>query len=237
MGKNIALIFAGGKGSRMGNEIPKQFFEVNGKAVIIHTLEVFENQDFINGIVVVCLKPWIPYLFDLIKDAGLQKVISVVPGGKTALESQYLGLQEIRDRLGEEDVTVFIHDGVRPMVDGETLQKCLDTVNQYGDAITVSKARETVITIDERECIADILNRDCCYVAKAPQCFRLCDILKVHEQAIRDGRHNFIDSASMMKAYGYKLHVIMGEPENIKITTQSDFDTFSGMLQSKKEDR
>jgi len=219
----------------MENEIPKQFLEEDGKAVIIYTLEVFENQDFIDGIVVVCIESWISYLQDLIEDAGLQKVISVIPGGETALESQYSGLQEIQDRFGEEDVTVLIHDGVRPMVDGETIQKCLIAVNQYGNAITVSKEKETVIKMDDRECIADILDRNGCYVARAPQCFRLCDILGVHEQAIRDGRHNFIDSASMMMAYGHKLHVIMGNPENIKITTQSDYDMFSGMLQGKKD--
>ncbi len=237
MEMNIAVIFAGGVGNRMDNKMPKQFLEVNGKAVIIYTLEAFERQDSIDGIVVICVEKWIPYMCDLLVNAGLRKVISVIPGGKTALDSQYLGLLEIRTRFAAEDVIVLIHDGVRPLIDGETIQNCLESVNRYGNAVTVVGATETMITIDDRECITNVIDRDICYMAKAPQCFRLDDILEVHEQAIRDGRHNFIDSASMMKAYGHTLHIVMGKQENIKITTLADYYMFLGILQSEGENR
>ncbi len=234
---NIALIFAGGVGSRMGNEIPKQFLEMDGKAVIIHTLEAFERQDNIDGMVIACKEDWIDYTWNLIDKAELKKVISIIPGGETALDSQYNGLLEIQKLYGDEDVTVLIHDGVRPLVDENTIQKCIDSVSEYGNAVTVTKAIETVITIDDQEYVTNILDRDYCHMAKAPQSFKLNDILEVHEKAIRDGKHDFIDSATMMMAYGYKLHIVMGDPENIKITTPSDYYMFLGISQSKNENK
>ncbi len=232
---NIALIFAGGVGSRMGSETPKQFLEVNGKSVIIHTLEVFEKQKNIDGMVIACKEEWISYTWDLIEKAGLKKVASIVPGGETALDSQYNGLLEIQRQYGDDNVAVLIHDGVRPLIDGETIQKCIESAHKYGNAITVARAIETVIKVNDQEEITNIIDRDSCRMAKAPQCFMLSDILKVHKQAICDGKHDFIDSASMMMDYGYKLHAVMGNPENIKITTPSDYYMFLGICESERK--
>ncbi len=234
---NIALIFAGGIGNRMGTEVPKQFLEMDGKAVIIHTLEVFEKLDNIDGIVIACKEGWIDYTQDLINKDGIKKVISIIPGGETALDSQYNGLIEIQRLYGDEDVIVLVHDGVRPLVDENTIQNCIDSVCEYGNAVTVTKAIETVIMIDDQEFVTNILDRNHCHMAKAPQCFKLDDILGVHEQAIRDSNHDFIDSATMMMAYGHKLHIVMGEPENIKITTPSDYYMFLGISHSEKENK
>lgn len=233
--RNIALIFAGGVGSRMGSETPKQFLEWNGKAIIIHTLSVFEMCDEIDEVVMACKEDWIDYTKELIKIAGIKKVVSIVPGGSTALESQYNGLKEIKRMHSTEEIAVLIHDGVRPLVDVATLQRCVNGVKEFGSAVTVTKAIETVITIDDCGEICDVLNRDYCRMAKAPQCFRLNDIMDAHNRARTEGRHDFIDSASMMMAYGYTLHTVMGEPENIKITTPSDYYMFLGISRNREE--
>ena len=232
--RNVAILFAGGVGSRMGSETPKQFLEWNGKAIIIHTLDVFEQCEKIDEIILACKEDWIPFTRELIEKEGLKKVVSIVPGGATALDSQYNGLKEARRLHPGEDVCVLIHDGVRPLVDEPTILRCIEGVEKFGSAITVTRAIETVITIDDNEEICEILDRSHCRMAKAPQCFRLSEILGAHEDAIACGKHEFIDSASMMMAYGHKLHTVMGEPENIKITTPSDYYMFLGISQSRK---
>ncbi len=235
--KNVALIFAGGIGSRMHekNNIPKQFLEWNGKAIIIHTLNIFEEQSNIDAIVVVSKKEWVEYTKKLIKNAKLKKIVSVVAGGSTALESQYNGLEEIEKIYGnKESIAVLIHDGVRPLVDGETIQKNIESVKTNGNAITVTEAIETIIKVDNDNHICDILDRKQCMMAKAPQSFLLEEIIKVHRLAQKEGNYNFIDSASMMRAYGYKLYTIQGKPENIKITTPSDYYMFLGISKNKE---
>ena len=234
--RNIAVIFAGGVGSRMGKDIPKQFLEWNGKTIIIHTLTVFEECNEIDGVVLACKADWIDYTKELIEKAGLKKVLSIVPGGNSALESQYNGLKEAKRLFPDEKVCVLIHDGVRPLVSKETIERCVEGVEKFGNAITVTRAIETVIMIDDNEEISDILNRDYCRMAKAPQCFILDDILKAHEDSIQSGKYNYIDSASMMIAHGFKLHTIFGEPENIKITTPSDYYMFLGISQERNHE-
>lgn len=226
---NVALIFAGGVGSRMGEEVPKQFLEWDGKTILIHTLDVFELSNDIDEIVVACKEDWIDFTNGLINEAKLKKVASIVPGGKSALESQYNGLKEIERMHAEKDVAVFIHDGVRPFLDQETISSCAESVKEHGNAITVTKAIETVINIDDSEQVVDILDRDFCRMAKAPQCFKLNEIIEAHELAIKEDIHNFIDSASLMMHYGHKLNTVIGEPENIKITTPSDYYMFLGI--------
>lgn len=233
--KVVALIFAGGVGSRMKSEnMPKQFLEWNGKAVIIHTLEIFETQDHVDEIVVASKEDWIDYTKELIEKAGLRKVVSVVPGGSSALESQYNGLREIRRLHPEEEVAVMIHDGVRPLVDHATIQRNIDSVLENGNAITVSKAIETVIQVGP-DGIENIMDRASCRMAKAPQSFLLSQILDAHDRAMADGKYDFIDSASMMLAYGHRLFPVDGEPENIKITTPSDYYMFLGISRNRGE--
>ena len=231
---NVALIFAGGIGSRMGSDTPKQFLEWNGKAIIIHTLNVFENHSEIDAIVIACKEDWIDYTRQLIEKEEIKKVVSIVPGGATALDSQFNGLKEIKRLYPNEKVAVLIHDGVRPLVDAATVKRNIDSVWENGNAITVTKAIETVIKIDEEGSVQEILNRDYCRMAKAPQSFKLDDIIATHKKAIAEGKHDFIDSASMMIYYGHTLHTVMGEPENIKVTTPSDYYMFLGISKNRE---
>ena len=233
---NIALIFAGGTGTRMNSKTkPKQFLELYGKAIIIHTLEVFEKHKEIDAIVVVCLESWIDYLRELVDDASLKKVKCIVPGGKSAQESQYNGLKAIEKMFDpDEKMVVLVHDGVRPLIDGETISKNIESVKEHGSAITVTPAIETVVTVDEGVLLNDVLERSKCRMAKAPQSFYFNDILIAHERAIKEGKMDFIDSASLMRHYGHTLHTVDGLPENIKITTPSDFYTFRAICEAKE---
>ena len=140
---------------------------------------------------------------------------------------------EVKRLYGVDDITVLIHDGVRPLVDRSTIIRNIRSVETKGSAITVTPAIETVMVTDDGE-IKTILNRQQCLMAKAPQSFRLVDILSVHDTSIAEGIHDFIDSASMMMHYGYPLYPVWGEPENIKITTPSDYYMFTGILKNRE---
>lgn len=228
--KNIAVIFAGGTGRRMKTvSKPKQFLELNNKPVIIYTIELFENHPEIDGIVVVCLKDWIPYLKKQLNKFEITKVGQIVPGGETGQESIYNGLIAARNHYGE-DCNVLIHDGVRPLITEKTITDNIIAVNEFGNSITCVPTTETFV-VNMPDGTLNIPPRKDSLIARAPQTFRLPDILAAHEEARRIGKNDFIDSCTMMSHFGYTIHTILGPMENIKITTPTDFFIFRAMVE------
>lgn len=207
---------------------PKQFLEFRGKPIIIYTLELFDNHPEIDGIIVVCLKDWIPYLEKMLRKFEITKVKVVVPGGSTGQDSIYSGLKAVVENFPLNS-TVLIHDGVRPLITDDTISNNIECVKKYGSCITCIPATETFI-ISRMDGGLDIPSRSDSFIARAPQSFILSDILSAHQKAIQENRHDFIDSCSMMNYYGYKLHTIVGPMENIKITTPTDYFVFKAMI-------
>lgn len=227
--ENIVLIFAGGSGTRMNSgSKPKQFLELYGKPIIIYTLELFENHPMIDGIVVSCIKAWIPYLQLLLNKFGIKKVKSIVPGGKTGQESIFNGLCEVEHL--SPDSCVLIHDGVRPLINNEVITNNIESVHKYRSCITCIPAIETFV-VSKADGTLDIPSRKDSLIARAPQSFVLSDILFAHRKAITEGRNDFIDSCSIMNHYGFELHTVIGPMENIKITTPMDYYLFRTMVE------
>lgn len=231
---NIAIIFAGGTGQRMNTASkPKQFLELHGKPIIIYTLEHFQNHPDIDGIVLVCLESWIGYCKELLKKYHVTKVQAIVPGGDSGQASIFNGL-DAAHVLYPDDSVVLIHDGVRPLINEQTISDDITCVHETGSAITVSPAIETIVMKLEDGHVGKIVDRSRCEMAKAPQCFYLKDIYKAHLQAKAEGLNGFIDSASIMKHYGFKLSTVVGPSENIKITTPSDFYIFRAIIDARE---
>lgn len=227
--KSIAIIFAGGCGKRMNTIArPKQFLEFRGKPIIIYTLELFDNHPLIDGIVVACIKEWIPHLEKLLRKFEITKVVEIVPGGETGQDSIHAGLVAAKEHYPLNSI-VLIHDGVRPLITEKTISDNIESVKKHQSCITCIPALETFVILKEGQDI-DIPSRKNSLIARAPQSFILSDILAAHQKAIMEGRHDFIDSCSMMNAYGYKLHTIIGPMENIKITTPTDYFIFKTMV-------
>lgn len=227
--QNIAVIFAGGSGKRMNTKSrPKQFLEFRGKPIIVYTLELFDNHPEIDGIIVACLAEWIPYLHKMIRKFEINKVKEVIPGGDTGQDSIRRGL-EATVKYYPKDSIVLIHDGVRPLITERTITDNIACVRQFGTCITCIPATETFI-VSRNDGGLDIPTRSASYIARAPQSFRLGDILSSHQRAVLEGRNDFVDSCSMMSYYGYKLHTIEGPIENIKITTPTDYFIFKAMV-------
>lgn len=224
-----ALIFAGGSGVRMNNAArPKQFLKLHGKEIIVHTLEKFQEHPLIDGICVVCLSDWITFLHSLIEQYRLTKVRWIVNGGGTGQESIFNGLSKLHEHCDGSSL-VLVHDGVRPLVSQELISACIDSVREFGSAVAVSPAIETIVAADEHGIIMQITDRSKCFSAKAPQAFVLEDLYQAHIKARQDGFTGAIDSASLMHHYGYELHTVPCSYENIKITTPADFYIFRAL--------
>lgn len=227
-----AVIFAGGVGSRMhSRDIPKQFLHIHGKPILVHTLEVFQKTNVVDHIVVACHADWIEHCQRLVEQHRLSKVHDIVSGGETGQLSIYSGLQAASKISTPESTIVLIHDGVRPLIDEQTINTNIDDVCEFGSAITCVPAKETILLDDNN---ITIIPRQHAMLARAPQSFILKDILAAHEQALSEGQNNFIDSATLMKTYGYKLHIVEGSYQNMKITTQDDYYALRAILDSKE---
>lgn len=232
---NIAVIFAGGSGLRMHTKSrPKQFLDLNGKPIIIYTLELFDNHPGIDAIVVACIESWIPFLEKQLRKFEINKVVKIVPGGESGQASIYNGLCAAeayikRKNVASEDTTVLIHDGVRPLITEETITDNINKVAEVGSCITCIPATETLV-VRQHDGSLEIPSRADSLIARAPQSFLLSDILTAHRRAIDEKKNDFIDSCTMMSHYGYRLGTIIGPMENIKITTPTDFFVLRAMV-------
>ena len=232
---NIAVIFAGGSGKRMNSkDRPKQFLLIHGKPIIVHTIEVFQYHKEIDGIVVACLEDWIPYMEEMKYRYRLDKIGKIVPGGATGQLSIYNGVKAAAELYGIENNIALIHDGVRPLINNHVISENIAGVKKYGSAITCAQAQETFVLIDDEDNISEVESRKHSRLAKAPESFWLGELLEAEEQAIKDGHTEMIDSCTLMRAYGKKMHVVKCSFENIKITTPDDFYMFRALYDARE---
>ncbi len=232
---NIAIIFAGGSGKRMhAKDRPKQFLLIHGKPIIVHTIEIFQYHEEIDKIIVACLEEWIPYMEEMKYRYRLEKIGKIVPGGSTGQMSIYNGVKAAAELYGTKDNIVLIHDGVRPLIDEKVIRENITSVKKYGSAVTCAPAQETFVMIDDNEDIIEVENRKYSRLAKAPESFWLEELLAAEEQAIQDGKTDMIDSCTLMRAYGKKMHVVDCSYENIKITTPDDFYMFRALYDARE---
>ena len=234
--KVYALIFAGGVGRRMNSSgMPKQFLNVFGKPIIIHTLLHFQKHKKVDYIILVCVKTHLDMMNDLLNEYKIDKVVETVPGGETGQESIFNGLQAIKNRgTGEKDI-VLIHDGVRPLISEDLITQNINSVKKYGSSISATPAIETFCIVDpDSSTIENILPRSKCMVAKAPQCFFVDDIYQAHQWAKANKLGDFIDSADLMKNFGKQLHYTTCSSKNIKITRPIDFYILKGIMSAEE---
>jgi 2-C-methyl-D-erythritol 4-phosphate cytidylyltransferase len=228
--KNVAIVLAGGVGTRMKDtSTPKQFLKLANKEIIIRTLENFENNKNTDAIIVSCISEYKETLNHLLHKYHISKVKSIVDGGKTGQLSIYNALLEAK-RLYDECI-VIIHDGVRPFIDDKIIDGSIVLTKQKGNAISYTSSQET-IAYDGK-----VLDREKCKALKAPQTFLLSDILKYQNEAIKSGKVNYIDSATLLANYGVKLNFIESDTFNVKITTPFDFFVANAVYEQRNYER
>lgn len=219
--KKFALIVAGGSGQRMKSATPKQFMEINGKPLLMHTFNAFlkAGPDF--EFILVLPENEIESWRLLCTKHTFNIKHSVVPGGKTRFHSVKNGLKTL-----SEDGIVFIHDGVRPLVSEQTIKNCYQTAVEKGNALPVIAPSESVREVLNGKNQA--VNRNHYFLVQTPQTFRVSLIKKAYEQEYSDF---FTDDASVLERTGASIQLVEGNRENIKITWPADVDVASALLQ------
>ena len=238
MSKAIAIIFAGGSGVRMGSGLPKQFLEINGKPIIIYTLDLFEDHPEIDSIYIACKEDYIPKLEKYISRFQITKVRKIVPGGSSGLDSIYKALSACREENDPEDI-VLIHDGVRPFLTARVISDNIRSVKETGSAVTCTPMYETPVECVDGEHVETVFPREIMYTAQAPQSFYLGDILEAQDTVRKDNPEykGIVDSCSLMKSLGHEPSIIKGNRGNIKVTTPEDLYIMRGLLQYRETER
>lgn len=233
--KNIALIIAGGSGSRMHQDIPKQFLTVNEKPVIIYTLEAFQQHPEIDTIAVVCISGWEQVLWAYSKQFNISKLKYIIPGGETGQGSIRNGVLELEKHFDQEDI-VLIHDAIRPMVSAEIISDNIRVANQYGNAITVIPCAEAMMQTEDGLVSVGSYPRDRLKRTQTPQAFHLGQICNLHRRALEAGITNSVASCTLMIEMGEQVYFSAGSEKNIKLTTVEDIDIFKALLAAKRSD-
>lgn len=207
----IALLTAAGVGSRMHQDIPKQFLNVDNKPILVYTLEAFQKHPSIDEICVVILRGWENILEAYARQFNISKLKYVVQGGATGQESIFNGLCEIRKHLSDDDI-VMIHDGNRPMVSQEMITNSLVTYEKYGDAVAAIPCTEVVFVVDspESQTSTKSIERNSLRRTQTPHTYRLGDIWEAQEKAKKLGYTNMAACPSLMEKLGRASHFSLG---------------------------
>ena len=231
----IAVLIAGGTGARMGQNIPKQFLNVQDKPVIVYTMERFQRNPEVDGIVVVTLPNWTEFVWAYAKQFGIAKLDRIVSGGKNGQDSIRNGLYDLSERYnGEEDI-VLIHDAIRPLVSAEVISDNIRVCREYGNAITVVPCTAAMLKTYDSISTTEQVPRDYLKTTQTPQAFFIRDIVGAHKEALSKGITNSVASCTMYIELGRKLFMSNGSEKNIKLTTTEDIEIFKALLRAKKD--
>lgn len=219
------IIVAGGKGLRMGTDVPKQFIPIGGKPVLMHTIERFQAYDKRLKIILVLPREQHPYWQKLCKEYGFGIPHTVVDGGETRFESSKNGLKAIP---ADAEGLVGIHDGVRPFVSGTVIARCFKAASESDTAIPVLSVTETLRYVDNCGVAKNVL-RSNYRTVQTPQVFDIGLLRRAFNQPYQD---SFTDEASVVENLGYTVTMVEGNQENIKLTTPFDLTIAEAMLKS-----
>lgn len=237
MGSNVfAMVLAGGQGTRMGNvEKPKQFMEIGGKPIIVHTVEKFAMYEEFEAIIVLSPKQWINHTADLIrKNIPDSSRIVVIQGGDTRNETVMNGIRYIEEHhCLDEDTVIVTHDSVRPFLSHRIIQENIRLGMQYDACDTVIPAVDTITVSEDGEIISEIPNRAKMYQGQTPQTFKAKKLKELYEGLTEDEKAVLTDACKIMVLKGIDVHMIAGEVSNIKITYPHDLKVAEIMLGGK----
>lgn len=233
---NIAIIIAGGTGSRMGQDIPKQFINVYDKPVLIYTLEGFQRHPQIDAIEVVCLDGWHDVLRAYAKQFNITKLKWIVSGGETGQESIRNGVYNLEDKCSPEDI-IIIHDGIRPLIDDSVLSDVIAKCQMYGNAVTSLPYNEQIFIKDDDISTMKYIPRETLRRVSTPQAYRYDLLDSKYHEAFREkiGIYGSAYTNTMMADLGVRLYFAAGSDKNIKLTTKDDLEMFKAYLKESKD--
>lgn len=229
---NYAVILSGGVGTRLGLDIPKQYYEVNGKPIIRYVIETLEDCDAVDGIVVVAASEWQEYLLEQITD---KKFLGFAQPGENRQLSIYNGLCYLKDRLianreSTEQAVVLIQDAARPNTTLKTITECFSLSEEEDGAMPVLPMKDTVYSSADGSRISGLLDRKTIFAGQAPESFRLEKYLAANEALLPEAILKINGSTEPAIMAGMNIKMIPGDENNYKVTTETDLKRFCEMF-------
>lgn len=229
---NIALILAGGMGSRMGQDIPKQFIHVNNRPVIIYTLLAMQQHAGIDRIQVVCIDGWAAILEGYAQQFNITKLGGIVSGGDTRYSSTRAGMESLGS-VRDEDV-IIVHDAVRPLVTAESLSDTIAVCKQYGNSMTILDCPDTMYARSNTQYTSEVVERSGLVRGQTPEAVSGRRMHEMYQAA--DEKSVYLDSISAMQnVLGWDIHFAKGSERNIKLTRTEDIELFKALLMTEKD--
>jgi 2-C-methyl-D-erythritol 4-phosphate cytidylyltransferase len=218
--KTLAIIPAGGSGTRMGGDIPKQYLMLGGIPILVHTLLAFQEASLVDDIYLVLPDEDVQQAPQkILSPYHLTKVNMVLPGGERRQDSVKRGI----DLIGSDHDLVVIHDGVRPFISPAIINAAIQEAAR-SQAVTVGlPVTDTIKKVDGQRCVSETVNRDHLWLTQTPQVFSAALLKKAYESACADNYYG-TDDAALVERIGGKVIMIMGSYNNIKITTADDLE-------------
>lgn len=233
---NIVIIIAGGVGSRMGANIPKQFIKIKNKDVLAYTCESFQSHPLIDAIEIVCIDGWENHVLKYRSEYGCTKIKWITKGGMTGQESIRNGVFNLKDKVKEDD-NIIIHDGIRPLVDQSIIDDLIDKCNKYGNAVTSMPYNEQIFIKNDDISTIKYIPRETLMRVATPQCYKYELLYEKYTEAFdkKIGIYGSSYTNTMMVDLGVKLYFAKGSDRNIKLTTKDDLEVFEAMLERNKK--
>ena len=227
---NIAVILAGGSGSRMRNDTPKQFLEIAGKQVIQYSIEAFQNCPLIDEICVVTRPDYQQAVEELVRRNGYTKVKQILRGGKERYHSTLSAINAYPD----DDTNLLFHDAVRPAITQQAIIDCINALKQYNAVCVATTTTDTIFNINADNCITAIPNRNTLRNAQTPQCFKRGLIRRAYEMALQDPDFQTTDDCGTIIRYipDEPIFIVEGGHTNIKLTYPEDLILIKHILAS-----
>ena len=223
---NYAIILSGGVGARIGLDIPKQYYEVNKKPIILNVIRTLEQSDDVDGIVIVAAEAWQEYVREQISVP--EKLLGFALPGENRQLSIYSGLCVLRDFAKTDDV-VLVQDAARPNTSMTLIQRCFDLRDDADGAMPVLPMKDTVYLSEDGHAISSLLERKKVFAGQAPESFRFGKYLAANEALLPDEILNVNGSTEPAILAGMNIQMIPGEENNFKITTEADLRRYESI--------
>ncbi len=223
--RTYAIIPAGGKGKRSGTKIPKQYLKINGKELIVYTLEVFQKNKLVDEIIIPAEPQYHKKLKSLVKKYKLSKVTSIVEGGRKRQDSVYNALCSLPSL--SSDNLIVVHDAARPLLSPNVLTSALITAKKKGNAVVCIKAKDTLVKGKTK--VEEYLNRDEVYYVQTPQVFRYKDLKKAMDTAYKENYYG-TDESMLVKRIGINVNIVEGSVFNFKVTSKEEVEMLKRIL-------
>lgn len=227
----VGILLAGGIGSRMGKDVPKQFIDVDNKPIIFYPLEIMEKHPKIDAIEIVCVESFIDTMWKMVKEAGFKKVKWITVGGETCQDSTRNGINNLKGKLGENDV-ILIHMASYPLASAEIMSNCIDSAIENGNGCTARPIVYTIFKTDDKKTSTTALERDDYMLCTAPYAFRFGECSELFDRAYREGKciSGNVYVHSIYCEYGRRVYFTKDSETNMKVTTPEDIDLMQTYL-------